>query len=358
VVANPSSVRARLALVTFHERQHDFKAAQEAAQSALSAIPNDPQVLGALAGAQLAGGNIGQAVETYRRLAASQPQSAAAQLRLAEAEAANKDLSAAIVAARKALALQPSDAKGWLLLAKLMIASGHPDDAIAEARKLQKDRPKDGIGFALEGEIRAAQRNWGDAAVAYRKAYAQSPTPLVAARSYSVLINANQPGEAKALADKWNREHPKDVTLRVMSAQASQARNDAPEAIAQYRAALDIEPDNVVVLNNLAWLLSQAQDPQALDIAERAYRLAPFNPNVMDTLGWTLVNTGDVTRGTQLLRMASNLSPGNSDIRLHLGKALAKAGDKAGARAQLEPLTRLKAGSPVQAEAEKALSTF
>jgi Flp pilus assembly protein TadD len=63
-----------------------------------------------------------------------------------------------------------------------------------------------------------------------------------------------------------------------------------------------------------------------------------------------------VARGAQLLRLASNLAPNNGEIRLHLGLAQIKTGDKTGAKRTLEPLTKLDPKSPVRAEAEKALT--
>ena len=133
-------------------------------------------------------------------------------------------------------------------------------------------------------------------------------------------------------------------------------KEDNAGAIARYRAILDVNPDNPVALNNLAWILGEAGDPKAREYAERAYQLTPFQANVVDTLGWTLVRTGDVARGTQLLRLASNLAPKQSDIRLHLGRALLKSGDKEAARRTLDPLTKLDSASPLRADAEKALA--
>ena len=119
---------------------------------------------------------------------------------------------------------------------------------------------------------------------------------------------------------------------------------------------LDIEPDNAVLLNDLAWALGELGDPKATEVAEKAYLQAPYNANVIDTLGWTLVRTGDTKRGVELIHAALNLAPTNSEIRLHLATAMIKAGDKAGARRELETLlSKLAKSSPLRADAEKLL---
>ncbi len=119
---------------------------------------------------------------------------------------------------------------------------------------------------------------------------------------------------------------------------------------------MKLDPDNALLLNNLAWVLAETGDPKAREYAATAYRQAPFNPNVMDTLGWAEVQVGDAQKGVELLRAASNLAPGNADIRLHLAKGLIKTGDKVGAKKALEPLSQLDQASPARAEADKLLS--
>ena len=74
---------------------------------------------------------------------------------------------------------------------------------------------------------------------------------------------------------------------------------------------------------------------------------------MLDTLGVAVLKSGDAKRGTALLRMASSLAPKQSDIRLHLAKALIASGDKAGARRELESLGSLDAASPIRVEADK-----
>jgi cytochrome c-type biogenesis protein CcmH/NrfG len=233
--------------------------------------------------------------------------------------------------------------------------SGHPEDAIAEARQLQKERPKRATGYALEGEVQMSQQKWQQAAAAYRDALAREPIPMLAVRRYEALQKVGA-ADASAFAATWTREHPTDVTLFVFLGQQSLARKDYRGAITNYQAAVKLEPDNPVVLNNLAWALTETGDPKAREYAASAYRQAPFNPNVIDTLGWAEVQIGDAQKGVELLRAASNLAPGNINIQLHLAKGLIKTGDKAGAKKTLEPLSKLAEGSPVRAEADKLLS--
>ena len=368
IAANPNSAVARMSLVNYSMRQGDTKAALAAAQSAQAALPDDPRIVEAIGAAQLAAGDLNQAMAAFQRLAQLQPENAAMLVRLAEVQLRLNDSSGAIETLRKGLTAQPDSAQLLLALAKTYIVSGHPEGAIAEARKLQKERPDRALGFAIEAEVLMTQKKWTQAATSYRDALARQALPALVVRRYAALLNAGTPTEAAHMAEGWFQEHPKDLTLHLYIAEQSQFRKDLPTAIAHYHAMLAIDPENIVALNNLAIALSDSGDAKASDYAERAYRLSPYNPDVMDTLGWVLVQAHDTDRGTELLRAASNLSPTNGQIRLHFAKALIQAGaraikigigagDKGGARRELEALTaKLDKASPLRADAEKVLS--
>jgi putative PEP-CTERM system TPR-repeat lipoprotein len=355
IAANPRAVRPRLALVGFHLRQKDSRAALTAAQGAQASIPDDPQVLEALALAQLGAGETNSGLETLQRIVKLQPQNAAVLLRIGAVQLAAKDYAAAAGSARRALALQPDLAQAWSLLVRAQMASGQTAAALAEARKLQKDQPTRAIGFALEGEILWSEKKFSEAAAAYRLGLGKQSLPALAVAAYRALRMADKPAEATAFADMWLRDNKTDTALLEFIAQQDVLQKDYAAAITRYRAVLAINPDHAVALNNLAWLLGEKGDPAAREYAEHAYRLAPLSPAVIDTLGWTLYRTGEVARGTQLLRLAANLAPGESDIQLHFGTALAQQGDKEGAQRVLERLSRLPEGTPARVEAEKLL---
>jgi putative PEP-CTERM system TPR-repeat lipoprotein len=356
IAANPTSARSRLALIGYLVQKRDNKAALAAAQAAQAAVPDNPQILNALGVNQLLAHENTQAAETFRRVAQLQPQSAAPLVRLAEVQILSKDYDGAIDTLRQAIALQADLPEAWTAMATAYVAAGRPESAIAEGRKYEKERPDRAVGYAIAAEALALQKQWPEAALAYREALTRQPLPMLAVRRYSALQNAGKATEATAMADKWFKDHPNDVALRAHIAQQGLAKKDYATAVRQYEAALEVEPNNALFLNNIAWMLNELGDPRAQKYAERAYGLAPTNASVLDTLGWMLVQRGDAARGVDLLKAAASAAPGQNDIRMHLAKALLKTGDKAGAKSELEALAKLDQTPAVRDEAQKLLN--
>jgi putative PEP-CTERM system TPR-repeat lipoprotein len=355
IAANPTSARSRLALISYNSQVRDWPAAIAAAQAAQAALPDNAQIVEMLGATQQLAGETNQALATLRRAAEMQPENPAPLLRLADAQIKAKDYDGATATLRNAVAVRPDNSALWTVLAGVYVDAGRADAGIAEARKIQRERPDRATGFALEGDIFARQQKWSEATAAYRTAFARQPSANVAGRLHGVLIAAGKQDEANAVVQKWLSQHPDDVLLRAYLAQRSLISKDYRAAVQQLRPAVQIEPDNVVLLNNLAWALGELNDPAAVEYAERAYALGPGSAATADTYGWLLVKRGDVPRGLELLRKAVELAPGDVEIRLHLAKALLKSGDKAAARKELDVVMKPESAAPLRAEAGKLL---
>ena len=158
------------------------------------------------------------------------------------------------------------------------------------------------------------------------------------------------------MAEKWVGAHPKDALVLTYLGERDLATKRYPDAEKRFKTALARQPENPILLNNLAWVSEQLKDPTALEYAERANEIAPETPAIMDTLGSILVARGDMERGLQLLGKAAVRAPNAYQIRLNFAKALVKAGRKDAARKELDTLVKLDKRLPVQQEAAAVMA--
>ena len=341
VAANPTDVPSRLALINFYLNTKEPKKAAVAAQEAQGAIPDNPALLDAEGRALQAAGDYNQALSVYGRLATLLPNAVQPYLRMAEVHLAAKDKDAAMQSLRKAMSIKPDSIEAQRATMMLDLDAGRVSEAIATARNIQKQEPKSPVGYLLEGDAYAVSKSWKEAAAAYRNGIKQTGAKELAIRLYAALSAQNMTGEADKFADGWLKDHSDDQAFRLYLAESAVARKDYPVAIRHYRVLLDGQPNNPALMNNLAWVLGQNKDPKAVELAEKAYQLAPDQPGVVDTLGSLLVDKGDVERGLELMRKAHSLAPNNPAITLNFARALVKAGKGAEAKPMLTELVAL-----------------
>ncbi|MDR1708942.1 MAG: PEP-CTERM system TPR-repeat protein PrsT [Candidatus Accumulibacter sp.] len=341
VASNPTDIASRLALINFHIAARDPASAVAAAQNALTALPDNSAILDAQGRAQQASGNYNQAISTYVRLSELNPGTVQPYLRMADIHFANRDKNSARQALNRALAIMPESIEAQRGLLLLDLNAGRIEDAVRTARNIQKQHPENPVGYLLEGDSYSVGKEWKEAIEAYRNGIRQTGAGELAMALHNALVSRNTPGEADKFAASWLKDHPKDARFRLYFAESATARADYAAAARQYKALLDLQPDNPALLNNMAWVMAKNKDPKALELAEKAYKLSPDQPNIIDTLGSLLVEKGQLDRGIELLRRAYSLMPGNPTIRFNLANALLKSGNTAEARTLLIELSGL-----------------
>ena len=341
VLANPQDIPARLALIQHHLKNKDNKKAMTAANNAAAAIPDRPEILDALGRTQQLSGDTNQALNTYGKLAALQPSSPLAYMRLAEIHLAGKNRDESVKNLRKALEIRPDllDAQRGLIL--FAIEDKKMAEALAGTRQIQQQRPKEAIGFILEGDVHVTASSWPEAIKAYRAGLKLQPSPDLAIKLFNALTASGNSAEAERWASTWMMENPKDIAMRMHQGDLATGRKDYASAAKIYRTALEIQPENPLVLNNLAWVSGKLKSPQAIEYAEKANRLAPNQPAIMDTLAMLLAEKGDTAQAIELLRQAMQIAPQAALIQLNLAKVLINSGQKDAARKELDELAKL-----------------
>lgn len=341
IAGNPRQAGPRLALMGYYAGVKDFSKSIAAGQEAMAALPDQIDILEAAAQTYRAAGETNQALSIYNKLASLRPGSPQPYLRMAEVQMAAKNKQGAQESLRKALSLHPDSIEAQRLNIAFYLDAGQQKEAIALAREVQRQKPKQSIGYVFEGDIYAWLKNWTEAAAAYRAGLGRVESTELATKLYGALVGAGNGAAAEQFVATWLKEHPKDGAFRMQVAQTAHLYKDYPHALQQYRKLLETDANDPWVLNNLASVEAQVKDPKAMEHAEKANKLAPNQPAIMDTLGVLLMESGDTARGLDLLQKASAMVPGAASIRLNLAKALIKAGKKDAARKELDELAKL-----------------
>lgn len=352
----PLSVRAHLHAVSHALAVGDAKQAVSAAQRAQAAVPDNLQILAALGRAQLAAGDTNQAITTFGRIAAATPRSPEPLLAQAEALVAAQSWDSARQTLHRALELQPHLGQTWRRLVAIGVASGRFDQALADARTIQKRWPAEPFGYIAESEVLQAQKKWAEADRVLQAALQKHGSAELATARLALLLRQGQRDRAEVFVERWSARHPRDHVVPAYLAEATRLAHDHAGAARWYKAALRAQPNDVPTLNNLALMLGQLKDPAAIGYAQKALKLAPRHPAVLDTAGWLQVLEGNLDGGLPLLEQAHALAPAAGEIQLNLAKALLKAGRADEAQKHLKALSRLPSASPVRKEAEGLLA--
>jgi cellulose synthase operon protein C len=337
---NPNRAVAHVALVEHLLATKQTERALSAAQRADAALAGDAAIVEVLGRTQAAAGQTNQAVATFNRLAGLRPDHALSHIRLAEANFAGRDTAAGTKSLERAVAISADPAAVMRLFGVHMQAK-HPDKALALARDTQRRQADTSLGWLLEGDVLRARKEFDAALAVYRRGLTkQAPYP-VATRVHAVLMDSGKRAEAAQFAQEWVKANPKDAMFSLYLGDSALTAGDHAAAETAYRRTLEMQPNNVVVLNNLAWLMATTGKPGALALAQKATSLQPNHPQLMSTLALALAADNQVDKALEVQKKAIELAPQNDVLRLGLARLYLQAGQTAQARDLLEPLAKL-----------------
>jgi putative PEP-CTERM system TPR-repeat lipoprotein len=351
---SPGQADPRLQLIDLTLRKRQYKEALSVAQEAAAALSNDTRVLDAVGRAQMQAGSPDQAITTFRQLAGLDPNASLPYARLADVYAMLGKRESIEASLGKALELEPNQPRLQQALVDFLISSKRPDAAVEFARKLQVRSPKEPGGYMLEGLAQMRMQAPDAAVAAYRKGIAAAPEGNDMPRQlYLALMVAKKSAEADKFAAGWLKAHPKDLGLQYQLSLAESARGDFDAAEARLRHIVNEQPNNALVINNLAMLLMSRNKPGSLNLARKANEIMPANPALIDTLAAAEALEGQFDKALADQKRAVALAPEENVLRLNLARIAAQAGDKALARKEIERLEALGAAFAQQGDVAK-----
>jgi tetratricopeptide (TPR) repeat protein len=123
-----------------------------------------------------------------------------------------------------------------------------------------------------------------------------------------------------------------EFLLQLAVLRSVQGRNT--EAVAVYERMLKEEPDNPIILNNLAIVLVDIVDrrDEAVRCIEKVLVAYPDSLEVLDSQGLVLAGVGHFDEAHKIFEHLCKVVPNNARFRLHLAMTLMQLGDLSGSR--------------------------
>ena len=264
-----------------------YEAAIAEWKKALEISPDDTSALVSKAhssfGVALArAGRVDEAMAQFRKAIEIRPNNVQAHNNLGAALVQAGKLDEGIVQLREVLEVSPDYAEARNNLGDALLRKGTLDEAIAQFRKVLEVNPESaGVHFNLGRAL--ARKGRLDEAIEHLQKAADAD-PGFAAAQY-------------VLGDSFY------------------LRGNIPEALAHWRKGLQLEPDDLPVLNQTAWVLatcpqaSARNGAEAVGLAERALQLSGGRePAVLDTLAAAYAEVGRYPEAVETARRAQALA--------------------------------------------------
>jgi tetratricopeptide (TPR) repeat protein len=331
----PTAVDAHLLLIQLAMQESQFENARSLAIRALGSNPDNPVLMSARARTELALDNTQMATELTHLVLRKDPNNAQARDVITEAAIKTNDpslLKEARTLTKAALRSDPNNERLLILRTRVLVAMKVPEEAISEMEAYcQTEEGTSSIPalvtladlYRLSNNMDQAKR-WIDKAAQidgnnlaviharfmwlvaqnrfdeltgisskYLSAKEQNAETFIAAASFlSASDKIELKTEGLKLFERAVTLSPVSKNACIGLASTLYQTGDAERAIEKYQELLKQYPNDIQVLNDLAWILQEHDQryDDALKLANKGLNLAPNELHLLDTRGTILAN--------------------------------------------------------------------
>jgi len=318
-----NNVNARLIESAALMGQKKFGDSRQLLDSMLKVNPNSPDVLFQMGVVNLAENKYKEAEDAFRKAYELNPANPRGLMGIVETDMAQNKTAEAIKLLQTESAKAPNRTDLLLQLGNVCVRAGQYDQAVGYFERvlnsLDKNSRARGDLYLRIGETYRRKGDLQNAIVALQHARETMPDNVIVLSTLALVLDG---------AQRWS------------------------EAQQVYQAAIKLDPNNGVSLNNVAFLMAEhgGDLDQALTMAQRAKQMLPNLAEVSDTLGWIYLKKGLNDNAIDIFKDLVTKEPHSSTYRFHLGMAYYNKGDKLAA---LKELNQALKDNPAKAERDK-----
>jgi len=172
-----------------------------------------------------------------------------------------------------------------------------------------------------------------------------------------LLRDANDNDGAYAVLAAALKEFPDSAELLYDTAMVAEKLDRLDDAESRLRRVVELKPDDAQALNALGYTLVDRTPrvSEGFALIEKANKLAPNDPFILDSMGWALFRLGKYADAETYLRRAMKTRP-DAEIAAHLGEVLWAKGEHDRAQELWQSQLKTSPDNPVLLETVRRLA--
>jgi tetratricopeptide (TPR) repeat protein len=355
---NPSRLDAQQELARIAVQTGDMELLSDVAGKTIAATPKFSGAYVWRATVEMTQNSLDKAESDLKTAMGLAPQSAPAYLLMGKLRFAQKKLPEGAALLEQALQYDPDSAEAMRLLISYDLYQKNPEKAYARLNAQIARNPKNSTYLVFLTELQIQDNNFDQAAATAQRAIQINPGDAEAVMLFAkVQVKRGQIDNAVSAWEQWSNAHPKDAGSVAILGTLEESRGNQAKAEAYYKKSLEIQPQQPLASNNLAYLMLQNGEniDVALALAQTARRAMPNSPNTADTLAWAYYQKGAFGFARDLLEDAVKTDGNNATMQYHLGMVYGKLQDRSKATIHLKKALLLAPNSPAAKDASTAL---
>ena len=355
---NPSRLGAEEELARIAALRGDMQLLEDVADKTIAAAPRFPGGYVWRATVEMSHNAPDKAEADLKTAMSIAPQSKQAYLLLGKIRFSQKRYPEGVSLLEQALQDDPNSLEAMRLLVGYELFQKHPDKALARLNAQIEKSPKNSGFYDMLAQLQIQNKNLDQAAATAQKAIQLNPGDAEAVMLFAQLqVHRGQVANAIGAWEQWLNAHPNDAGALAILGTLEESRGDNAKAEAYYRKSLQIQPQQPIAANNLAYrmLLNGENVDVALTLAQTARQSTPNSPSTADTLAWAYYYKGTYAFARDLLEDAVKADPNNATMQYHLGMVYGKLKDKNNASIHLKKAVSLAPDSQAAKDSKAAL---
>jgi len=278
---------------------------------------------------------------------------------LAKAQIEAKDHTAAIQSFTKAIVEDDEYLPAYIGLVNLTIKNKDEKFSLNLIKTIEKITKSTSLTSVLKGDLYLSLEKTKQSIKFYKQALQASDQKQAILGLYHSYKLQQQASKAIVPLENWLKKHPDDMLVAISLADSYSSSKQLQKSADYYHILIKKYGLLPIFLNNLASIeFSLGNTEKAKDYAQQAYNFLPDNVAIIDTLAWIKSRMGEHSEAIALFRIGLTKDFDNAEIKYHIAITLDALSRRVEARKYLIEAVESDQNFPEKEEASALLKTW